>query len=248
MPKHLPPELKQKVRALYEGSTLTHAQIGAETGVAESTVSVWGAAGGWTRPRGARVTARLVLAQRATVARLSRNGARAADVAAAAGCHRRTVGRIAAEPFADEPLAAEAPTPEPPPHLAELHAALVNPSLRKEEAVPLLTRAATAVAADALLAPNAQAERTARALASLAHCLAALPDQGPHAGAGLYPDTFPGTYAEQNALIEELAQHLCDFGVMTEDGEAVVVRDERERRERLLARAAQDEPLERPVR
>ena len=96
MPKHLPPEVKQKVRALYEGSTLTHVQIGAETGVVGSTVSVWGAAEGWTRPPGARVTARLVLAQRATVARLSRNGARHADVAAAAGCHRRTVGRIAA--------------------------------------------------------------------------------------------------------------------------------------------------------
>jgi hypothetical protein len=213
MPKHLPPEVKQKVRALYEGSTLTHAQIGAETGVAESTVSVWGAAGGWTRPRGARVTARLVLAQRATVARLSRNGARPADVAAAAGCHRRTVGRIAAEPFAAEPLAAEAPTPEPPPHLAELHAALVNPSLRKEEAVPLLTRAATAVAADALLAPNAQAERTARALASLAHCLAALPDQGPHAGAGLYDDPYAGpqSFDEINECLEELAIRLGEW-------------------------------------
>ena len=154
MPKHLPPEVKQRVRALYEGSTLTHAQIGAEAGVAGSTVSVWGAAGGWTRPPGARVTARLVLAQRATVARLSRNGARHADVAVAVGCHRRTVGRIAAA----RPVTADEGPPEPPAHLAELRAALVNPSVRKDEAVPLLTRAATALAADALVTPGTRKE------------------------------------------------------------------------------------------
>ena len=153
MPKHLPPELKQKVRALYEGSTLTHAQIGAEAGVAGSTVSVWGAAGGWTRPPGARVTARLVLAQRATVARLSRNGARHADVAVAVGCHRRTVGRIAAA----------RPVPA---------------------------------------------------------------DEGPQ------------TFDETNELLEELAIRLGEW-----KGE-VQEREDRERRERLLARAAQDEPLE----
>lgn len=41
-----------------------------------------------------------------------------------------------------------------------------------------------ALAADALIAPAAQAKRTAKAHASLAHCLAALLDPGPHAGAG----------------------------------------------------------------
>jgi len=233
MPKHLPPEVKQRVRALYEGSTLTHAQIGAEAGVAGSTVSVWGAAGGWTRPSGARVTARLVLAQRATVARLSRNGARHADVAVAVGCHRRTVGRIAAA----GPVPADEGPPEPPPHLAELRAALVNPSVRKEEAVPLLTRAATALAADALVTPDAQAERTARALANLAHCLAALPDHGPHAGAH-DPYQGPQTFEETNELLEELATRLAEWNAGLEEQE------ERERRERLLARAAQDEPLE----
>jgi hypothetical protein len=50
----------------------------------------------------------------------------------------------------------------------------------------------TTLAADALFAAdaNADAERTARALASLTHCLAALPSQGPHAGAGIDDDPY----------------------------------------------------------
>jgi hypothetical protein len=151
----------------------------------------------------------------------------------AVGCHRRTVGRIAAA----RPVPADEGPPEPPPHLAELRAALVNPSVRKEEAVPLLTRAATALAADALVTPDAQAERTARALANLAHCLAALPDHGPHAGAN-DPYEGPQTFEETNELLEELAIRLGEW-----KGE-VQEREDRERRKRLLARAAQDEPLE----
>src|SRR4051794_30930838 len=76
MPKHLSDDLKRKVRAAYEGTTRTHAEIAAEVGVGRSTVSVWAAEGGWTRPRGAHLTPRLVAAQRATAARLFRGGAR----------------------------------------------------------------------------------------------------------------------------------------------------------------------------
>jgi hypothetical protein len=227
MGKHLPDDVKHNARALYEGTTLTHAAIGAEVGVAPSTVSVWAAAGGWTRPRGARVTARLVTAQRATVSRLFRNGARAGDVAAVAGCHRRTVGRIAAmEPFGPDEAA---PGADAAPHLAELRAALLNPGIRKDEAAPLITRAAAALTADALVAPDAQAERTARALANLAHCLAALPDHGPHAGGAHDPYAGPQTFEETNACLEELAMRLEQFSAEVEE------REERERQDRLSA-------------
>jgi hypothetical protein len=83
--------------------------------------------------------------------------------------------------------------------------------------------------------PDAQAERTARALANLAHCLAALPDRGPHAGSH-DPYEGPQTFEETNELLEELAIRLGEWKGEVEE------REERERRERLLARAAQDEP------
>jgi hypothetical protein len=241
MPKHLPPELKLKVRGLYEGTVRTHEEIAAEAGVGRSTVSVWAMEGGWVRPRSAHLTPRLALAQRATAARLVRDGARKTHAAAVVGCHPRTVARIAAAgagAYAGDGAGGFVPGPEVPAHLATLRDALTNPALRKEEAVPLITRAAAALCADALVAPDAQAERTARALANLAHCLAALPEHGPHAGAGVARhDEGPATYEETNAMLEEFALRLESFCEAEDRAEE----EERERTARLSAFAPQDE-------
>jgi hypothetical protein len=62
-----------------------------------------------------------------------------------------------------------------------------------------------ALAAHAPRAPDAQAERTARGLDSLAQWLAALPDHGPHAGGAYDPYAGPQSFEETNECLEELA-------------------------------------------
>ncbi|MFL5147070.1 MAG: hypothetical protein ACJ8DN_02865 [Microvirga sp.] len=100
------------------------------------------------------------------------------------------------------------PVPE---HFADLHAALMSPGLRKAEAAPLLVRAAAALGAEALVRQDLAVERTGQVLARLAERVAALPDQGPYAGAD--PRQGPATFEEENALLDELARRLADFGV-----------------------------------
>jgi hypothetical protein len=85
-----------------------------------------------------------------------------------------------------------------------------KPELRKEEAAPLILRAAAALGAEALLRQDLAVERTAQALARLAERIAALPDEEPHSGAGLNdPDCWrPATFEETNILLEELARRF----------------------------------------
>jgi hypothetical protein len=221
MPRFLPEEVVAKVRELYEGMPLTHARIAAATGVGESTVSVLAQKNGWTRCPEARTSRRLSHDQCEAILRLREAGASARSVAAAAGCHARTVGRIApperrtaafgtlAAPWPGAAAQAGAlPVPE---HLADLHAALMSPGLRKAEAAPLLVRAAAALGAEALVRQDLAVERTGQVLARLAERVAALPDQGPYAGAD--PRQGPATFEEENALLDELARRLADFGV-----------------------------------
>jgi len=137
-------------------------------------------------------------------------------IAEAAGCHRNTVARIARlrrvaappEPEATAAAAGALPVPE---HFAELHAALMSPGLRKTEAAPLLVRAAAALGAEALVRQDLAVERTGQVLARLAERVAALPDQGPGAGADACQG--PATFEETNAFLDELARHFADFGV-----------------------------------
>jgi hypothetical protein len=96
-----------------------------------------------------------------------------------------------------------------PAHLAALHTALTRPELCKAEAAPLLLRAAAALGAEALLRQDLAVERTGQVLARLAERVAALPDEGPHAGAGIErTDWRPATFEETNELLEELARRL----------------------------------------
>jgi hypothetical protein len=220
MPRFLAEEVVARVRELYEGMPLTHARIAAAAGVGESTVSVLAQKHGWTRCPEARTSRRLSHDQYEAILRLRDAGASARAVAAAAGCHARTVGRIApperrAAAFGpgaalspgSAPAASLPPVPE---HLADLHAALVNPGLRKAEAAPLLVRAAAALGAEALMRQDAQVERTAQALARLAERVAALPDEGPYAGAGAGDGwKGPATFEETNALLEDLARRFA---------------------------------------
>ena len=48
-----PPEVRERVRLLYEGTTKTISEISAETGVSRSTIMAWAKQDGWTRPPGA---------------------------------------------------------------------------------------------------------------------------------------------------------------------------------------------------
>ena len=160
MPRFLPEEVVAKVRELYEGMPLTHARIAVAAGVGESTVSVLAQKNGWTRCPEARTSRRLSHDQCEAILRLREAGASARAVAAAAGCHARTVGRIApperrtaasgtvAAPWPGAAQAGALPVPE---HFADLHAALMSPGLRKAEAAPLLVRAAAALGAEALV-------------------------------------------------------------------------------------------------
>jgi DNA invertase Pin-like site-specific DNA recombinase len=95
MPRFLAAEVKAKVRELYEGTALTHARIAAATGVGASTVSVLAQREGWTRHPEARTVARLEAGRREAILRMREACVPARAIAAAAGCHPRTVGRIA---------------------------------------------------------------------------------------------------------------------------------------------------------
>jgi hypothetical protein len=227
MPRFLSPEVKARVRELYEGTALTHARIAAVAKVGASTVSVLANKEGWTRHPGARTSPRLSNDQCEAILRLRQTGASTGDIAAAAGCHRDTVRRIAPP---ERPVAAacrptapaaasDPPLPAPvPDHLAELHAALTRPELRKAEAAPLLLRAAAALGAEALLRQDLAVERTGQVLARLAERVAALPDEGPHAGAGIErTDWRPATFEETNELLEDLARRLAAWDA-AEDG------------------------------
>ncbi len=222
MPRFLSAEAKARARELYEGTTLSHARIGAAAGMGASTVSVLAQIEGWTRHPEARTSPRLAEDRRAAILRLRRAGAPAGDIAAAAGCHRNTIGRIA--PLAGRRGVAIGPEAAAgsaliPAHFAELHAALTNPQLHKAEAVPLLLRCATALGAEALLRQDAEVERTAQALGRLAEGVAALPDEGPYAGRGA-DDAYggPQTFEEENAVLEELARRIEEWNA-TDDAE-----------------------------
>ncbi|MFL5173462.1 MAG: hypothetical protein ACJ8CX_22785 [Microvirga sp.] len=223
MPRFLPEEVVAKVRELYEGMPLTHARIAVAAGVGESTVSVLAQKNGWTRCPEARTSRRLSHDQCEAILRLREAGASARSVAAAAGCHARTVGRIAPPErrtaafgtvAAPSPgAAAQAGALPVPERLADLHAALMSPGLRKAEAAPLLVRAAAALGAEALVRQDLAVERTGQVLARLAERVAALPDQGPYAGAGADACRGPATFDEANALLEDLARHFAHLGV-----------------------------------
>jgi hypothetical protein len=208
MPRFLEAEVKARVRALYEGTTLTHLAIGTETGVGASTVSTLAVKEGWSRPRGARASPRIPAQKRAAAARLRRLGARDGDIAALMGCHRRSIARIAApDAPADDALGGEATVP---PHLAALHEALAKPDMHKDDAAPLLVRAAAVLAAEALVRPDAHAAKTAQALGRLAEHVAALPEHGAYAGVRDPGDPYAGpqSFEETNALLEEFALRL----------------------------------------
>jgi hypothetical protein len=63
-------------------------------------------------------------------------------------------------------------------------------------------------------------DRKAQALARITASAAKMPAEAPAPRACALKDAYdgPGTYDETNALIEELAQRLAEFGVLREDG------------------------------
>lgn len=218
MPRFLDVGVKARVRELYEGTGLTHAQIAARTGVGASTVSVLAEKEGWTRHPEARKSPGVAAGKRDAVVALVRHGVAKTEIAALAGIHRNTVGRIAAGAGL---VAAEDPGPGDPsvaPPLAALHEALMNPDLHKDDAAPLLVRAAAVIGAQALVRADGQAAKAAQALGRLAEHIAALPEHGAYAG--VRPDAGPQTFEEHNACIEELARRLEEFAAREDAADA----------------------------
>jgi transposase len=208
MPRFLPTEVKERVRELYEGTGLTHARIAARTGVGASTVSVLAEKEGWTRHPEAKKSPGVAAVKRDAVVALVRQGVPKTEVAALAGIHRNTVGRIAADAglvAAEEPGGAGTGVP---PQLAALHDALMKPDLHKNDAAPLLVRAAAVIGAQALVRADGPAAKAAQALGRLAEQVAALPEHGAYAGVR---ETYDGpqTYEETNAVLEDFARCLA---------------------------------------
>lgn len=207
MPRFLEVEVKERVRELYEGTGLTHAKIAARTGVGASTVSVLAEKEGWTRHPEAKKSPGVAAVKREAVVALVRHGVRKGEIAALAGIHRNTVGRIAADAglgATEEPGLADTGVP---PHLAALYEALLKPDLHKNDAAPLLVRAAAVLGAQALVQADGQAAKAAQALGRLAEHVAALPERGAYAGVRELYDG-PATYEETNALLEDFARRL----------------------------------------
>jgi transposase len=207
MPRFLDVEVKERVRELYEGTGLTHAKIAARTGVGASTVSVLAEKEGWTRHPEAKKSPGVAAVKRDAVVALVRHGVPKTEIAALAGIHRNTVGRIAAEAGLGAEEAGVGAETGVPPHLADLYAALMKPDLHKDDAAPLLVRAAAVLGAQALVRADGPAAKAAQALGRLAEHVAALPERGAYAGVR---DVYEGpqSFDETNELLEEFALRL----------------------------------------
>jgi transposase-like protein len=212
MPMRWSPEVKAEVRRLVEKTRLSYAEIEKRTGVSETTIRYWVRTLGWTRPTGAPTRRRFGAEESAAILRALAAGASVRDVALIAGRHPETIRKLhpgrgagPAEPEA-EPVPAA---------VAELCEALTAGGIGRDEFLHHAPQAFGFIAARALMGHDPQVHRTAQALAQLAASAAKIPAA---AAVRDEPYTGPETYAETNALIEELTQRLCEFGVLNEDG------------------------------
>ena len=221
MPRFLPEEVVAKVRELYEGMPLTHARIAAATGVGASTVSVLAQKNGWTRCPEARTSRRLSHDQCEAILRLREAGASARSVAAAAGCHARTVGRIAPP---ERRTAAFGTVAAPWPGAAAGGrpagaGAFRRPPRRAHEPRPAQGRGGAAPRARR----GGARGRGAGAPGSRRRAHRAGPGAPRRAGRGAArPGSLcrrrhacrgPATFDEANALLEDLARRFAHFGV-----------------------------------
>jgi transposase-like protein len=218
------PEVQAKVQRLVERTSRSYAEIEAETGVPGTTARYWTRTKGWTRPRSAPARRRFPADESAAIARALAAGARVHDVAIIAGRHPETIRKLCPHrrdaDAADAAHEAEA-VPAP---VAALCATLMAGGIGRDEFLHHAPQAFAFVAAQALLGRDPHIHRTAKALAELTAGAVRMPAQAPAPGAygsSDDDDGMPGTYAETNALIEELAQRLCEFGVLAEDGSLV---------------------------
>jgi hypothetical protein len=108
------------------------------------------------------------------------------------------------------PLAAQA---------AALHAALTTVAIGRDELLRRTPQALALVMAETVFG-KLNPDRKAQALAHIGATAAKMPADAPASRARAPEDAYdgPGTYDETNALIEELAQRLAEFGVLREDG------------------------------
>lgn len=217
MPWSYPPEVKAKARRLVEKTALTCAEIGERVGVPGPTVSGWKRTERWTRPKAAFARRRsMPKSHRAAAARMMAAGASHRDVALVMGYHPDVLRRIGAEQ-----RAAAKPGPEPvPAHVAALYDAWTSGEVDRDAFFRHAQQALAFVAAQAMIGRDPHANRKAQAIARAAVTIIKLPDGKPAPGASRHDHAYAGpqTYDETNALIEELAQRLAEFGVLREDG------------------------------
>jgi hypothetical protein len=210
------PEVKAAVRALVEGTEKSLAEIGAETGVGRSTVSEWTTGEGWRRPEGAFSRRPVTRAVQDAARRMLAMGVCLHDLALVMERNPDVVRRWrpprkAAAPPAEDARAA-------PPQVAALYAALTTGLIGRDELLRHTPQALALVMAETVFG-TLNPDRKAQALARITASAARMPAEAPAPRAPL-KDAYdgPGTYDETNALIEELAQRLAEFGVLREDG------------------------------
>jgi hypothetical protein len=217
MPSSYSPEEKAAVRALVEETTMTVAAIADSKDMPRSTVGEWIVRERWRRPEGAFVRKPIPKDHHAAVQRMLSLGVCPDDLALVMDRDPDVVRRwrppraaaIAAAAEEGLPLAAQA---------AALHAALTTAVVGRDELLRHTPQALALVMAETVIA-KLNPDRKAQALARIAAANAKMPAEAPAPRAAL-EDAYdgPGTYDETNALIEELAQRLAEFGVLREDG------------------------------
>lgn len=219
MTRFYTPEEKAAVRALVEETTLTVAAIAAAKGMPRSTVGEWIVRERWRRPDDALVRRPIPKDQHAAVQRILALGADLHDLALVMDRHPDVVRRWRARAASGAAIAAGDGAGPLPAHVAALHAALTAAAIGRDELLRHTPQALALVMAETVIA-KLNPDRKAQALARIAASVAKVPAEAPAPRACAPDDAYdgPGTYDETNALIEELADRLAEFGVLREDG------------------------------
>ena len=220
-----PPEVVARARHLIETTTMTYADIGAETNVPGPTVGTWTRAKGWIRPPGAFKRTPIPQAHRAPAMRILEAGASHHDLAMIMGCHPEVLGRLRRRrtvPARDRPDSCVEALPGP---VAAVYEALTSGAVARPDFFRHAQQALALIAGEALITRAHSAATRAQAIARVAVTMTKLPDDGAPAGASAHDDAYagPATYDETNALLEDFARRLAAFDAA---GEADGILDE----------------------
>jgi hypothetical protein len=215
MPKQHPPELRQQAGHLVTTTDLPLSEIGRRIDVPQRTLERWKREERWVRPSAKIVRLKIPPEKYAAIQRLYEKRGTLADIAVVAECSIPWITKTAAlkgwTPRKESAARGTAPPKPLGAALAEIQAALRDPTLTRGDVVKLLERAVPLAAADAL-GGDRDAERNVQTLTRLAALVKSLPDTAaPPAREEAHAD--PADYfPDANDLIEEIARRFEAFG------------------------------------